>query len=155
MCTRSVRRVMQLDTWMDTAWRLSFSLIRHALWPLFLWHVWHHSLKFCYHISSLIYILLCHLTDTCRIKPNVMATLQPDLDFRTFTWWVRPLHMHRGILISYNLVTEIKQNLTRIKIGKQLTFHRDQTSKSTVCTTILLRTKDPSPSLHRNPISIW
>ena len=47
MCTRSVRKVMQLNTWMNMAWRLSFRLIRHAHWPLFLWHVWHHSLKFC------------------------------------------------------------------------------------------------------------
>jgi len=47
MCTRCVRRVMQLDTWMNTAWRLSFRSIRHAHRPLFLWHVWHHSLKFC------------------------------------------------------------------------------------------------------------
>jgi len=47
MFTRSVRKVMQLDTWMNTAWRLSFRLIRHAHGPLFLWHLWHHSLKFC------------------------------------------------------------------------------------------------------------
>jgi len=47
MCTRSVRRVMQLDTWINLAWRVSFRSIRHAHWPLFLWHVWHHSLKFC------------------------------------------------------------------------------------------------------------
>jgi len=47
MCTRSVRRVTQLHTWMNIAWRLSFRSIRHAHWPLFLWHVWHHSLKFC------------------------------------------------------------------------------------------------------------
>jgi len=47
MCTRSVRWVMQLDTWLNLAWRLSFRSIRHAHWPLCLWHVWHHSLKFC------------------------------------------------------------------------------------------------------------
>jgi len=47
MCTRSVRRVMQLDTWMNLAWWLSFRSIRHAHWPLCPWHIWHHSLKFC------------------------------------------------------------------------------------------------------------
>jgi len=47
LCTRSLRRVMQLDGWMNLAWRLSFRSIRHAHWPLFQWHVWHHSLKFC------------------------------------------------------------------------------------------------------------
>ena len=45
MCTRSVRRVIQLDTWMNLAWWLSFRSIRHAHWLLSLWHVWHHSLK--------------------------------------------------------------------------------------------------------------
>jgi hypothetical protein len=47
MCTSSVRRVMQLDIWMKSPWGLSIRSIRHAHWPLFLWHVWHHSLKFC------------------------------------------------------------------------------------------------------------
>jgi len=47
MCTRSVQGVMQLDTWMNLAWWLSFRSIHHAHWLLFLWHVWHHSLKFC------------------------------------------------------------------------------------------------------------
>jgi len=154
MCTRSVRRVMQLDTWMNTAWWLSFKSIRHANWPLLLWHVWHHSLKFCEHTSSLILLLLCHLTVSCRIKSNVMAVLQPDLDFRTFTWCVRPLHMHRWIIMSHNLVTEIKEKLTRSKIGKQLAFHHDQTSKGAVCTAILPQTQEPSPYLRRNPISI-
>jgi len=155
MCTWSVQRVMQLDTWMNTAWRLSFRSIRHVNWPLLLWHVWHHSLKFCYHISSLILLLLCHLTVTCRIKSNVMAVLQPDLDFRTFRWCVWTLHMHRRIIMSHNSDTEIKQKMTCSKIGKQLAFHRDQTSKSTVCTSILPQTQEPSPSLRRNPISIW
>jgi hypothetical protein len=118
MCTRSVRRVMQLDTWMNTAWRLLFRSIHHANWPLLLWHIWHHSLKFCLPILSVILLLLCQLTVTCRIKSNVMAVLQPDLDFRTFTWSVRPLHMHRRIIMSHNMVTEIKQKVTRRKIGK-------------------------------------
>ena len=47
MCMRSVWRVMQLDTWMNVAWRWSCSQIRHHYWPLVLGHVWHHSLKFC------------------------------------------------------------------------------------------------------------
>jgi hypothetical protein len=155
MCTRSVRRVMQLDRWMNTAWRLWFRSIRHANWPLLLWHIWHHSFKFCYYISSLILLFLFHLIVTCRIKSNVMAVLQPYLDFRTFTWCVRPLHMHRRIIMSQNLVTDIKQKLTRSPIGKQLAFHHDQTSKSTVCTSIVPQTQEPSPSLRRNPISIW
>jgi hypothetical protein len=109
MCTRCVRQVMQLDTWMNSEWRLSFISIRGPHWPHFLWHVWHHSLKFCYHISSLTLLLLCCLTVTCTRKLNVWAVLQCNLDFRMFTWCVRPLHMHRQIIISHNLVTEIKK----------------------------------------------
>jgi hypothetical protein len=47
MCTRSVRRVTQLDTSMNMAWRLSFRLVRQPHWPLFLWQIWNHSLRFC------------------------------------------------------------------------------------------------------------
>jgi len=154
-CTRSEWRVMQLDTWMNLAWRLSFSSICHANWPLFLWHVWHHSLKFCLHISSLILLLPCHVIVTCRKKLHVLPVLRCDLDSSTFTWCVWPLHMHRWIIVSHNCVTEIKKQLTRSEIGKQLAFHRDRTSKITVCTSILLRTQEPSPYLHRNLISIW
>jgi len=60
-----------------------------------------------------------------------MAVLQPTLDFITFTLCVRLLHMHSRIIMSHNLVTEIKPKLTRSKMGKQLAFHRDLTSKST------------------------
>jgi len=155
MCTRSVRRVMQVDTWMNMGWRLLFRWICHVHWPLFLRPIWHHSLEFCYHILSLILIVLCHLIVTCRMKLNVMAVIQPDLDFRTFTSCVPPLHMHRQIIMPHNLVTQIMPKLTRSKIGKQLAFHRDQTSKGTVCTYILPQTLEPSPSLCLNPISIW
>jgi len=109
MCTRSVRRVMQLDTWMNLALRLWIRSICRAYWQLFLRHVLHHSVEFCYHISSLILLLMCHKPVTCRKKPNVLAVLQPDLDSGTFTWCVRPLHMHRRIIMSHNLVSEIKK----------------------------------------------
>jgi len=155
MCTWSVRRVMQLDTWMNAAWQLSFRSICHVHWPLILWHLWHHSLQFCEHISSLILLLVCHLTVTCRNKPNVLAVLQCNLDSRTFTLCIRPLHIHWRIIMSHNLVTEIKKKLTSSKIGKQLAFHRDQRSKITVCISIVPQTQKPSPSLRRNQISIW
>jgi len=117
LCTRSVRRVMQLDTCMNLAWQLSFRSIRHAHWPLFLWHLSHHSLKFCYRILSLILLLNCHLTATCRKTPHVLAVLQAELESRTFRWCVRPLHMHRRIIMSHNFVTEFKKQLTCSEIG--------------------------------------
>jgi hypothetical protein len=84
-----------------------------------------------------------------------MAILQPNWDSRTFTWCVQPLHMYRRIIVSYNVVTEIKEKLTRSKIGEQLAFHDDQTSKITVCTPILPQRQEPSPSLRRNLIPVW
>jgi hypothetical protein len=51
-----------------------------------------------------------------------MTVLQPDLDSKTFKWYVRALHIHRRIIMSHNLVTEIKKMLTRSKIREQLAF---------------------------------
>ena len=47
MCTGAVWGVMQLDTWMNLAWRLSLRSSRHAHWPLVLWHECYHSARFC------------------------------------------------------------------------------------------------------------
>jgi len=63
--------------------------------------------------------------------------------------------MHRRIIMSHNLGPEIKKNLMRSEIGKQLAFPRNQTSKITIYKSILPQTQEPSPSLRRNPISIW
>jgi len=155
MWTRSVRRVMYLHTWRNVAWRLSFRSIRHAHWLLFLWLVWHHWLKFCYYISSLILHLLCCLTVTCTKKPKVLAILQCDLDSRTFIWCVRPLQIYRRSIMSHNFVTAIMKKLIKIKIGKYLALHYDHKSKITVGISIFPQTQEPSPALYRNLISIW
>jgi hypothetical protein len=42
-----------------------------------------------------------------------------------FVWHIRPLHMHRGIIMSHNLVTEIKKLPTHRKIDLRITFCRD------------------------------
>jgi hypothetical protein len=84
----------------------------------------------------------------------MLHVLQCILDSRTFAWCVRPLHMHRQIIMSHNLVTEIKKKLTRSKIGQQLAFRRDQMSKITVSISIFLQMKEPSQFPRRNPISI-
>jgi len=100
VCTRSVRRVTQVDAWMQTAQRSSFRQIGIEHRPLLLWHMRHHIHKFCFHSSSLIYLFLCHLTVTCTQKSNVLAVLQPDLDSTTFGLCVWPLHMHNRIIMS-------------------------------------------------------
>jgi len=155
MCTRSVQRVMQLDEWINAAWRFSFRLIRIVHWLLLLWLIWHHSLKFFQHISSLIYLLLCHLTPIGKQKSNLLAVLQTDLYSRTLAWCVRPLHMHRQIILSENLVTEIKDMLTRSKIDNQIAFQRGMTLKIQICLSIPPMTLDPSSCLDPNLISVW
>jgi len=63
--------------------------------------------------------------------------------------------MHRCIVMSQNLVTEIKKNLTRSKIGTQIAFHRDTTVKIQICLFIPPQTQEPSPSHRLILISIW
>ena len=155
MFTRSVQRVMQLVAWMNAAWRSSFRQICSEHRPLFLWLGWHHSLKFCYYILSLIYRSLSDLTVISNQRSSVLAVFKPDSDSRPFAWCVRPLHMHRRIIMSYNLVTEIKKKLTRSTFGTQIAFHRDMTSKIQICLFVCPLTQDPSPRLCLNPISIW
>jgi len=155
MCTRSVRRVMQLDPWINTAWQSSYRQIRIEHGPLLPWLVWHHSLKFCLYIWSAIFFLLSHLTLIGKQKSSWFAVLQHDLDSRTFAWYIRPLHMHRWIIMSYSLVTKIKKKMTHSKIGTQITFHWYVMSKMTISLSISLLTPEQSPSLRPNPISIW
>jgi hypothetical protein len=150
----SVTTVMPLDTWMNAAWRMSFRSIHHGHWPLFLWHLWHHSLQLCKYILSLILLFLYYLTVTWRKKPNILAVLQCNCNSRMFIWWVQLLHMHIWIIMTHNLVTEIKKKLTGSNIGKQLSFHHYQTSTISVCICILPRTQESSPSVRQNPISI-
>jgi len=154
MCTRSVRRVMQLDIWMNAAWRLSFRQIHTERWQFFLRLVWYHSPKFCLSTSSLIYLLLSHLTVISKQQLHLLPVIQPDLDSRPFAWCVPPLHIDRQVIMSHNSVTEIKKTLTHSKIGTQIAFHRDITSKIQVCLFNSPLTQEPSPCLSPNSISI-
>jgi hypothetical protein len=62
--------------------------------------------------------------------------------------------MHRQIIMSHNLVSEIQKMLTRSKIGKHIAFPRDQTSIITVCLSMAPLTQKPSPYLCPNPKTI-
>jgi len=154
MCTRSVQRVMQLDTWRNAVWRSWFRQIRIEHWPLFLWLGWHYSLKFCLSISSLISYLLSHSPVISKRKSHMLAVLPPDLDSRPFAWCVRSFHMHRLLIMSHNLGTEIKQKLTLSKIDIQIAFQRNMMSKIQICLFIPPLTHEPSPCIRPNLISI-
>jgi len=155
MCTRSVRRVMQLVAWMNAVWRSSFRQIHIEHWQHFPWLVWHPSPKFCWYISSLMWLELSHLTIIGKQKSDMLVIVTPDSNSWPFAWSVRPLHLHRWIITSHNLVTEIKEKLICSTIGTQIAFHRDITSNIQICLFIRLLTQEPSPCLRPNPILIW
>jgi len=86
---------------------------------------------------------------------DLFALLQPDTDSRSCAWCVWPLHMHRQIIMSHNIVTGIKNKLTCSTFGKQIAFQWDMTSKIPICLTILPMTQEPLPWHCLNLISIW
>jgi len=84
----------------------------------------------------------------------MLAILLPDLDSGTFTSCIQPLHMHRRIIMSHNLITEIKRKLKLSNIGKQIAFHHDLMSKITDFQSIPQQMQELSPCLRPNPKSI-
>jgi len=85
---------------------------------------------------------------------SLLVLLQSYLDSRSFEWYVRPLHMHRKIIVSHSLVTEIKKRLTQTKIGTQIAFQWHLTSKWGICVCIAPVTKEPLSFLHLNRHSV-
>jgi len=106
-----------------------------------------------YFVSNIA--LLSHLKAISKQKSNMLAIMKSDLDSRHFAWCVQSLHMHRRIIMSHNLVTEIKNNLTCSKIRTQIAFHRYLTSKIQIYLVIPPLTQKPSPCLRLNSISMW
>jgi len=84
-----------------------------------------------------------------------MAIVHPDLDSSTLTWCIQLLHMHRRVIMTHNLVTQIKKMLTGSKIDTQSGFHRDMMSKVKISISVALITQELSPYLCLNPICIW
>jgi len=58
---------------------------------------------------------------------------QPELDPGILAWRKQPLHIHRRIIMSHNLVTEIKEKLTHSEMGKTNAFPRDMSTKIAIC----------------------
>ena len=63
--------------------------------------------------------------------------------------------MDRQIIMSHNLVTQIKNMLTCSNNGTQIAFQRDVMSKIRIRLSIPPMTQELSPSLRSNPISVW
>jgi len=151
----SVQRVMQLDEWINAAWWLPFIRVCSAHWPLLLWLVWHHSKKKICNILSLSWFWLSHLTVTGKTLSSLLVVYQLDLECGTFAWAVWPLHTHRQIIMTHNLFTAIKHKLTCSKMGKQIAFTRNMSSKRPIWLSNPPATVEPSPCLRPKPMSVW
>ena len=84
-----------------------------------------------------------------------LVVSQSDFEWRTLPWPILPLHMHRQIIMSHNLVTEMKEKLTGNEIDAPMTFRRDTFSNMSICLFTLLAKQEPSRFVCPDPISIW
>jgi hypothetical protein len=80
---------------------------------------------------------------------------QLGLDFRTFVWPRRPLHMHNQTMMSHNVVTEIKIIVTCNKIHLTFTFCGEMLSIITYCAGCVQVTYEPIQYVHLNPFPVW
>jgi hypothetical protein len=100
-------------------------------------------------------MLLSHITIIGKWNSRWLRVLQNDLDSRTFVCCVWPLHMHRPIIMSHNLVTKSKKMPVSSKIGIQIAYPWIIMSKITICLSVPLLTVEPQPWLCTNPIYIF
>jgi hypothetical protein len=63
--------------------------------------------------------------------------------------------MHRGIIMTQNLIKKAKKKVTHNPIGTQIALLPNMNSKITVCIAIPPLAQEPSPYLHPNQKSIW
>jgi len=77
------------------------------------------------------------------------------LESRTFVWPIGPLHMHRIIITSHNVVTENKKILKRINIDTPMTFCRDMSSIITYCACLVQMIYEPIQYVHLKPFPVW
>jgi len=99
--------------------------------------------------------VLYNVTVTSKLISSLLAVYQPDLEYRTFPWPVRSLHRHQWNIMAHNLVAKIKKKLTRSKVDTQFAFTRDRSSKFTIWLSIPPVTRELSPYLRPDLISIW
>jgi hypothetical protein len=72
-----------------------------------------------------------------------------------FLWHIGPLHMAKRIILSYNVVTEIKQILTRVIIDTPIMICGDMSSIITYCTSSVQITYQPIQYVHLNTFPVW
>jgi len=77
-----------------------------------------------------------------------------NLESATLAWPIRPLHMHRWVIMSHILVTEIKEMVTCSKISTHIAFWRDTSSEISISLLTPVETQVQSPFVPPNPVSI-
>jgi len=80
---------------------------------------------------------------------------QLGLEFRTFVWPVRLLHLHSGTIVSHNVVTEIKKIVSCNKIDTAITFCGNMSSIITYCTGCVQVTNEAIKYVNLNPFPVW
>jgi len=63
--------------------------------------------------------------------------------------------MPRRIIMSHNVVTEIQNMLTCVKVDTLITFGADMSSIITYCTGSVQMTYRPIQYVHLNPFPVW
>jgi len=155
MCTRSVRRVMQVDAWINAAWQSSFSLICIQHSPLLLWPVWHHWLK----ILSVYFVT--NIAFAFSLNRNRLDNMK-FVGCRSTWFGVYNIAMAR-MTIPHTLMNYHfsrfghwnQKNTDTYEYGTQIAYHRVMKSKIPIYPSILPLMQEPSPCLRPHPISIW
>lgn len=93
------------------------------------------------------------MTVTDQTISSSLVVYQLNLESRSFAWAIQPLHIHKGIIMSPTLVTEIKQKLPCRKRGTRIAFTRDTSSKMAMCLFRPAGTHELSQFPHPNRIS--
>ena len=99
--------------------------------------------------------MLFHFTDTVKVLWCLVVIMQLILDAWTFARYIPALLMHRRIIMSHSLATDIKYKLSRSTIGTQIAFRLEMPLGIVIWVSSLPARNTPSQFLCPNPISIW
>jgi len=97
--------------------------------------------------------MLSHLIITETTIWSSLVIYQPDLEYTTFAWLIKPFDIHWWMIMCQNSVLEMHKRLTGDTIGTIIVFQRNMSSKLTLWLSISPATQETSPFFHPNLIS--
>lgn len=99
-------------------------------------------------------VLSCIPATEMLIK-GIVVFCQPDVESGTFVLCIVLLNIHRKIIMSHDMVTEIKKILSCSEIETQCAFQCDTTSKIAICLFIPPVMQERSPLICPILTSLW